>query len=243
MSNNGLKICCWNIISCLFKDVLIKKGYVGLLYENGSYIKVLYPGKHSYNIWIYTIKIISLNTNSIYISPKKLITKDRKNITIDAIVLFDITDVKLAIISVDNYIEKLTNLSTTILGNIIKDNDSIDLLKKRLIINNKINSLIEHSSKNWGINNVNISILNVDISILDLPFRVNTNNYLQDYVDSNKNLKISISCDNNIDPISNISSVDFDNISIEILRDRPESLYFNSLRENCDINIVSELKI
>ena len=221
MSNNGLKICCWNIISCLFRDVLIKKGYVGLLYENGSYIKILHQGKYSYNIWIYIIEIISLNTNSLYISPKKLITKDHKNITIDAMVLFDITDVKLAIISVDNYIEKLTNLSITILGNVIKDTDSNDLFKKRLIINDKINTLIEHSAKNWGINNVNIAILNVDISILDLPFRVNPNNYLQDYVDSNKNL-MSISCDNNIDPISNISSVDFDNISIEILRDKHE---------------------
>jgi regulator of protease activity HflC (stomatin/prohibitin superfamily) len=131
--------------------------------RNGTYKKLLYPGRYTYNVCTENIKVVSLKTESLKIGTQHLMTNDNLSVTIDAVCFFNVSDAEKAIFNVENYKYSIDSLCKTTLRTVIGENDLNLLFSQRTIINKRINELIENYAKNWGISNVNIEIRDVEL--------------------------------------------------------------------------------
>jgi regulator of protease activity HflC (stomatin/prohibitin superfamily) len=97
------------------KQIIIQETFLGLLYENGAFIKMLEPGKYKFQtpkafFWepipetIHReVKIVDMRERSLTIKGQEILTKDKVAIRVSILVYFKVTDAVAAMHNVASY--------------------------------------------------------------------------------------------------------------------------------------------
>lgn len=89
---------------------------------------------------------------TVYDFPKQnVITKDNVNITIDALLFFQITDSVKAVYEIANLPDAIEKLTQTTLRNVIGDLDLDQTLTSRDTINAKLRVILDEATDKWGV--------------------------------------------------------------------------------------------
>ncbi len=159
----------------IFRSVYIVKQSEALVIERlGRFHRLLGPGLHvvmpfmdspHVSVWTY-VQVVEKNRcyrfakqitriemrESVYDFPKQnVITKDNVNIEINAILYYQITDVKAAVYEVANLPEAIEKLTQTTLRNVIGSLDLDETLVSRDQINTKLRLILDDATDKWGV--------------------------------------------------------------------------------------------
>jgi len=171
----------WLLLSSV---VLVQQAETIVIERLGRFYKVLGPGLHVIvpfldqkrtAIWTFvqfmhgeyyrisrTFYRIDLR-ESVYDFPKQnVITKDNVTMEINALLYYQITDVKAAMYEVSNLPEAIEKLTQTTLRNVIGSMDLDDSLVSRDSVNERLRLILDEATDKWGvkINRVELQELN-----------------------------------------------------------------------------------
>ena len=93
-----------------------------------------------------------------------IITKDTVSIKVNAVIYFRVMQADRAIIEVEDYFYATSQLAQTTLRSVTGEMDLDEILSKREMINDKLQSVIDRSTDAWG-----IKVSMVEVKHVDMP--------------------------------------------------------------------------
>jgi len=154
--------------------ILVQQGETVIIERLGRFYKILTPGlhviipfldqkrsavwtfvytdrNHDYHRLTRTFYRIDLR-EAVYDFPKQnVITKDNVTMEINALLYYQITDVKAAMYEVSNLPEAIEKLTQTTLRNVIGSMDLDATLTSRDSINDKLRIILDEATDKWGV--------------------------------------------------------------------------------------------
>ena len=153
---------------------IIQQEEAMVIQKLGTFEKILYSGFHLiFPIleaprkiqWKYSQKSIDGQSYSFYgektiidlresvmdIPRQNVITKDNVSISINALIYFQIVDVKSAVYQIQNLPEAIEKLTLTTMRNVIGEMDLDETLASRDAINTKLRATLDEASNKWGV--------------------------------------------------------------------------------------------
>jgi len=123
----------------------------GVMFTIGKFTGIKNPG------WRLVIPIfqrlikVDVRTKVVDVPDQEAITKDNISIKINAVIYYKISDAGKSVIEVENYYFAISQLAQTTMRNIVGEVTLDELLKSREEIANRIETIVEKVSDNWGI--------------------------------------------------------------------------------------------
>ena len=148
----------------------------GLIETLGKYSRTAQQGFH----WIIPVvqRMVKVNTTEIRVDipPQEVITKDKLNAKVDAVVYYRVREVRKAIYNVNQYNQSVVSLARTTLRAVVGKMSLSDANEKRDVINSSVESEMssqiekpQEHKEGWG-----IDILRVEIQEITPPADVQT---------------------------------------------------------------------
>ncbi|QGG48419.1 slipin family protein [Heliorestis convoluta] len=135
-----------------------------VLLRFGKFIKVLDPGLNFVLPFGIDQTIpVDLRTATIDVPRQDLITKDNVPVSIDAVVYFNVSDPKAAILNVQNFRHATTLLAQTLLRSVLGAHELDDMLSQRDKLNQLLQEQLDRQTDGWGIKVTGVEIKNVDL--------------------------------------------------------------------------------
>ncbi|NLP56909.1 slipin family protein [Lutibacter sp. B1] len=153
------------LIIFLFSGIRIIFEYKrALKFRFGKYIKVLKPGFRWIIPIVDTIQIVDIRVITINITSQEVMTEDNVPCSIDGVVFFRINDPEKAVLEVEEYNFAITQLAQAALRDVCGKVELDTILSKREEMGKNIKTIVEHETKDWG-----IEIIDVKIKDIQLP--------------------------------------------------------------------------
>ena len=108
--------------------------------------------------------IISTRVVTLDVPPQDVITKDNVSAKVNAVCYFRVIDPIKADVEVQNYQYATSQMAQTTLRSILGEMEFDDLLSKREVINEKLQTILDKSTDPWGIKVSNVEVKHIDIS-------------------------------------------------------------------------------
>ena len=136
----------------------------GLVERLGKYTKTVDQGFH----WIIPIidKMMKVNITErmVDVQPQTVITRDKLNAIVDAVVYYQIKDVKKSIYNVDDHQAQLTSLARTTLRAVVGKMSLTEANENRDDINLKVEKVLDKETDSYG-----VEVLRVEIQKIEPP--------------------------------------------------------------------------
>ncbi|MBA7573103.1 Protein QmcA [subsurface metagenome] len=136
----------------------------GVIERFGKYVRTKEAGL----TWIIPSfdKMYKVNTTEqmVDVPPQMVITRDKLNAEVDAVVYYQIKDVKASIYNVDDHRRQLASLARTTLRAVIGNMTLTDANEKRSDINDKMETVLDKETNSYG-----IEVLRVEIQKIEPP--------------------------------------------------------------------------
>jgi len=153
------------IILFLFSGIRIVFEYKrALKFRFGKYIKTLEPGFRWIIPIVETIQVVDIRVITINITSQEVMTEDNVPCSIDGVVFFKIKNPEKAVLEVEEYKFAITQLAQAALRDVCGKVELDIILSKREEMGKNIKEIVEHETKDWG-----IEILDVKIKDIQLP--------------------------------------------------------------------------
>jgi len=107
---------------------------------------------------------VNITEQMVDVMPQMVITKDKLNAEVDAVVYYQIKEVKASIYNVDNHRSQLTSLARTTLRAVIGNMSLTDANEKRSDINNQVETVLDKETNSYG-----VEVLRVEIQKIEPP--------------------------------------------------------------------------
>jgi len=107
---------------------------------------------------------INITERMVDVQPQMVITKDKLNAEVDAVVYYQIKDVKASIYNVDDHKSQLISLARTTLRSVIGNMTLTEANEKRDEINMKVEGVLDKETDSYG-----VDILRVEIQKIQPP--------------------------------------------------------------------------
>ena len=107
---------------------------------------------------------ISLRIEAMEVPPQDLVTRDNVTVKVNAVVYFRVVDPSKAVLEVANFLYATSQVSQTTLRSILGEVELDTLLSEREHINQRLQSVIDHSTDPWG-----IKVAAVEVKDVGLP--------------------------------------------------------------------------
>src|SRR5688572_11257889 len=131
----------------------------------GRYSRTLSPGLSLLVPFIDRVRAtIDLREQVISFPPQPVITSDNLQVGIDTVVYFQVTDPRLAVYGIANYITGMEQLTTTTLRNVVGGLNLEGALTGRDGINSQLRSVLDGTTGPWG-----LRVARVEIKAIDPP--------------------------------------------------------------------------
>ncbi len=118
---------------------------------------------------IQTGRYVNITEQMVDVEPQMVITKDKLNAEVDAVVYYKINDVKKSLYNVDNHKVQLTSLARTTLRAVIGKMSLADANEKRDIVNSEVEKVLTKETASYG-----VEVLRVEIQKIEPPSDVQT---------------------------------------------------------------------
>jgi len=141
---------------------VIRPVEVGLVETFGKFEKIARPG---FNYVIpFVQKVTKVNTTEIRVDvpPQDIITKDKLNAGVDAVVYYRIEDAKKAVYNVNNFKSSVPSLARTTLRAVIGKMTLTDANENRDKINTQVENELDKQTDGWGIDIVRVEIQRIE---------------------------------------------------------------------------------
>jgi regulator of protease activity HflC (stomatin/prohibitin superfamily) len=136
----------------------------GVIERFGKYIRT----KDSGLTWIIPsfekMYRVNITEQMVDVPPQMVITKDKLNAQVDAVIYYKIKDVKASIYNVDDHRKQLTSLARTTLRAVIGNMTLTDANEKRSDINEKVEVVLDKETNSYG-----VEVLRVEIQKIEPP--------------------------------------------------------------------------
>ena len=107
---------------------------------------------------------VNITEQMVDVLPQLVITKDKLNAEVDAVVYYQIVDVKASMYNVDDHRIQLTSLARTTLRAVIGNMTLTDANEKRSDINSKVETVLDKETNSYG-----VEVLRVEIQRIEPP--------------------------------------------------------------------------
>ena len=148
----------------------------GIVERFGKYMRI----KESGLTWIIPLfeKMYKVNITEqmVDIPPQMVITQDKLNAEVDAVIYYKINDVKASIYNVDDHRSQLTSLARTTLRAVIGNMTLTDANENRASINQKVETVLDKETASYG-----VEVLRCEIQKIEPPadVQVSMNNVVK----------------------------------------------------------------
>jgi regulator of protease activity HflC (stomatin/prohibitin superfamily) len=131
----------------------------------GRYSRTLSPGLSVLVPFVDRVRAtVDLREQVISFPPQPVITADNLQVGIDTVVYFQVTDPRLAVYGIANYITGMEQLTTTTLRNVVGGLNLEQSLTGRDGINSQLRSVLDGTTGPWG-----LRVARVEIKAIDPP--------------------------------------------------------------------------
>jgi len=152
-------------VAVIVSGIRIVRPVEKMLVERWGKFKKLEDSGFKYVIPIADKSImVNITENMVDIRPQTVITKDKLNAVVDAVVYYKINDIKKAIYQVDHYEEQLISLSRTTLRSVIGTMTLAQANEERAEINNKVEKVLDKETETYG-----VEVLRVELQKIEPP--------------------------------------------------------------------------
>ena len=136
----------------------------GVIFRLGRMIGVKGPGLILLIPMVDKMVKVSLRTLVMDVPPQDVITKDNVTVKVNAVIYFRVMDPGRSVIEVEDFLFATSQLSQTTLRSILGEVELDTLLSEREHINQKLQTVIDHSTDPWG-----IKVIAVEVKDVGLP--------------------------------------------------------------------------
>ena len=145
----------------LFDFLTIYEFQKGILYKNGSFVKILDAGKHYYHKSNSMIHVLDIRKNLINLPGQEVLTKDNVSIKITLVGFYEITDPIKAVHQSENYVTEFYNLSQIVLRNLVGAVSIDELLEKKGEIDAQLLAGVSEKAKDLGLTVSTLSVKDI----------------------------------------------------------------------------------
>ena len=154
------------VIIVLAKSVtIVPQAQAKVIERLGRYSRTLSPGPDLLVPFVDRVRAtIDLREQVISFPPQPVITSDNLQVGIDTVVYFQVTDPRLAVYGIANYITGMEQLTTTTLRNVVGGLNLEGALTGRDGINSQLREVLDGTTGPWG-----LRVARVEIKAIDPP--------------------------------------------------------------------------
>jgi regulator of protease activity HflC (stomatin/prohibitin superfamily) len=153
------------IIAILLGVRLINQYERGVVFRLGKVQpNIKQPGLRLIIPLVDQMRKVSLRTVTLPIESQKIITKDNVSIDVAAVAYYQINDPIKSIVEIENVVAATYQIAQTTVRNIVGQSSLDDILSETVAINQKIKTILETSTQQWG-----IYISTVEVKDIQLP--------------------------------------------------------------------------
>lgn len=111
---------------------------------------------------IQSMTVVNITEIRVDVEPQMIITKDKLNATVDAVVYYKIQDVKKAVYKVNNYSRSVPSLARTTLRAVVGKMTLADANEKRNEINEAVEKELDKQTDAWGIDIIRVELQKIE---------------------------------------------------------------------------------
>ena len=154
------------VIVVLAKSVtIVPQAQAKVIERLGRYSRTLSPGLSILVPFVDRVRAtIDLREQVISFPPQPVITSDNLQVGIDTVLYFQVTDPRLAVYGIANYITGMEQLTTTTLRNVVGGLNLEGALTGRDGINSQLREVLDGTTGPWG-----LRVARVEIKAIDPP--------------------------------------------------------------------------
>ena len=136
----------------------------GILLRLGRFRGVLEPGIS----WIVpgfdrVSRLVDMRIRSTPFTAEKTLTKDTVPVNVDAVLFWDVTDARKAIIDVEDFFTTVSWAAQTTLRDVIGQAELVRMISDRAKIDEELSAIIHEKTKDWGVEVTSVEIRDVRI--------------------------------------------------------------------------------
>lgn len=146
---------------------IVRPTHQGLIERFGKYQRTAIAGFNYIIPIIDRMVYVNITEQMVDVARQTVITKDKLNAEVDALVYYQIVDAKASAYNVDNHRTQLTSLARTTLRAVIGKMTLTEANENRNEINTQVEAILSKETKSYGVN-----VLRVEIQSIDPPHDV-----------------------------------------------------------------------
>lgn len=152
------------IVVVLLSIRIINQYERGVLFRLGRFSGVREPGLNFIIPLVDRLDVLDVRTNVISIPQQETMSKDNVSVSIDAVIYYNVSDTKAAILNVEYYSYATAMLAQTTLRDIVGETTLDELLTKREMVSRRVQEIVAKRAADWG-----VKIDAVEIKEIQLP--------------------------------------------------------------------------
>ena len=154
---------------------IIPQASAGIVERLGRYHRTLDAGLALIIPFIDRLRpLIDLRERVVSFPPQPVITSDNLVVEIDTVIYFQVTDPKLAVYEIENFITGIEQITITTLRNVVGGIDLEQTLTSRDSINSALRGVLDEATGKWG-----VRVNRVELKSIEPPQTVKTAMELQ----------------------------------------------------------------
>jgi regulator of protease activity HflC (stomatin/prohibitin superfamily) len=107
---------------------------------------------------------VDLRVITLDVTQQRIITRDNVSVEVDAVVFYQINDAAKSVVAVENFQKAAFFITQTTLRDVLGQSELDDLLARRELINQRLQTIIDLATEPWG-----IKIIAVEVRDVRLP--------------------------------------------------------------------------
>lgn len=154
---------------------IVPESFIGLLYEDGAFVRPLNPGRHSFELGWWTrmwsglrvqreIKLIDMRERSLTIKGQEILTADKVAIRVSLLVYFRVQNAESAMHNVSSYEERIYEDVQLAARRFLASRDLDAILSDRNEISDAVRIDVSGAASSYG-----VEILRADVKDLVFP--------------------------------------------------------------------------
>lgn len=122
------------------------------------------PGLRVIIPYIDQMRKVSMRIVTLPVESQQIITKDNVSISVSAVAYYQVVDPIKSIVEIENVVAAIYQIAQTTVRNIVGQSSLDDVLSETAAINNKIKSILEVATVQWG-----VDVSTVELKDIQLP--------------------------------------------------------------------------
>ncbi len=106
---------------------------------------------------------VTLRQEVLEVPPQDVITRDNVTLKVNAVITLRVIEPSKAVIEVSNYVYQTSQFAQTTLRSVLGEVELDELLSRREILNQRIQTIIDKHTAPWGVKVVNTEVKQVDL--------------------------------------------------------------------------------